>query len=371
MFAAQGIKFDAGGSLVSSARDTFEALIRIIDTKYSGMMDKLAGTTETKLATLTDKWQGALRIIGSKLITILTPFIEYFSSFLDKLTNSGALNMLVDRFMSPMTNMANAFGNGNMQQGLDRLLATVAAFVAEIPAMLEGVFKNVGIMFSNIMNQNRALMADAFPWVKDPKRAAYNQEAMLLRRADINQRAAFDQIIDPKTAEQYAESARRFKTQMAQLDAQYGYNGNNDIMAGTTWSKMGERIQTTISKTLEMIGNANLPSSATAGVQGVGPYGTIAETGKATADESNDLLLRIAKNTKDSADALTLRRETLGGGTMGAIGLTGAEVAAVSGSYGMFGNGLIPAGTDLERAMRRIIRDESRRNGQPGVMGRF
>jgi hypothetical protein len=87
--------------------------------------------------------------------------------------------------------------------------------------------------------------------------------------------------------------------------------------------------------------------------------------------ESNDLLLRIAKNTGDTADALTLRRETLGGGTMGAIGLTGAEVAAVSGSYGMFGNGLIPAGTDLERAMRRIIRDESRRNGQPGVMGRF
>jgi len=371
MFAAQGIKFDAGGSLVSSARDTFEALIRIIDTKYSGMMDRLAGTTETKLATLTDKWQGALRIIGSKLITILTPFIEYFSSFLDKLTNSGALNMLVDRFMSPMTNMANAFGNGNMQQGLDRLLATVAAFVAEIPAMLEGVFKNVGIMFSNIMNQNRALMADAFPWVKDPKRAAYNQEAMLLRAADINQRAAFNQIIDPKTPEQYAESARRFKAQMAQLDAQYGYNGNNDIMAGTTWSKMGERVQNTIKQTLEMIGNANLPKSATAGVQGVGPYGNIAETAQATANESNDLLLRIAKNTKDSADALTLRRETLGGGTMGAIGLTGAEVGAVNRSYGMFGNGLIPAGTDLERAVRRTIRDEGRRNGQPGMMRRF
>jgi len=370
MFAAQGIKFDEGGSLVSSARDTFEALIRIIDTKYSGMMDKLAGTTETKLATLTDKWQGALRIIGSKLITILTPFIEYFSSFLDKLTNSGALNMLVDRFMSPMTNMANAFGNGNMQQGFDRLLATIAGFVAEIPAMLEGVFKNVGIMFSNIMNQNRALMADAFPWVKDPKRAAYNQEAMLLRAADINQRAAFNQVIDPKTPEQYAESARRFKAQMAQLDAQYGYNGNNDIMAGTTWSKMGERVQNTIKQTLEMIGNANLPKSATAGVQGVGPYGNIAETAKATT-ETNDLLLRVAKNTKDTADALTLRRETLGGGTMGAIGLTGAEVASVNGSYGMFGNGLIPAGTDLERAMRRIIRDESRRNGQPGVMGRF
>jgi hypothetical protein len=366
MFAAQGIKFDEGGSLVSSARDTFEALIRIIDSKYSGMMDKLAGTTETKLATLTDKWQGALRIIGSKLITILTPFIEYFSSFLDKLTNSGALNMLVDRFMSPMTNMANAFGNGNMQQGFDRLLATIAGFVAELPAMLEGVFKNVGIMFNNIMNANRALMADAFPWVKDPKRAAYNEQLQGIQ-PDM---ATFSLSRGYRSQATINADIRRFELQKKQLDRQFGYDNNNDIMAGTSWSKMGGQIQNTITKTLEMIGNAKLPSSATAGVQGVGPYGNIAETAKATT-ETNDLLLRVAKNTKDTADALTLRRETLGGGTMGAIGLTGAEVAAVNGSYGMFGNGLIPAGTDLERAMRRIIRDESRRNGQPGVMGRF
>jgi len=89
------------------------------------------------------------------------------------------------------------------------------------------------------------------------------------------------------------------------------------------------------------------------------------------AGQAEDLLLRIAKNTQDTAEALTLRRETLGGGTMGAIGLTGAEVGAVNASYGRFGNGLIPAGTDLERAMRRLIRDEGRRNGQPGIMGRF
>jgi hypothetical protein len=87
--------------------------------------------------------------------------------------------------------------------------------------------------------------------------------------------------------------------------------------------------------------------------------------------ETGDLLLRIANNTRDTAEALTLRRETLGGGAMGAIGLTGAEVGAVNASYGRFGNGLIPAGTDLERAMRRLIRDEGRRNGTPGIMGRF
>jgi len=365
MFAQQGIKFDAGGSLESSARDTFDALIKIIDTKYSGMMDKLAGTTETKLATLTDKWQGALRIIGSKLITILTPFIEYFSTFLDKLTNSGALNLLVERFMSPMTNMAKAFGDGNMQSGLDKLLATVLAFVAEIPSLIESTFKNIGIMFNNLINQNRALMAEAFPWIKDPKRDAYNKQLEGIRPSP----ATFSLSKGFRTDAQIAADFKTYEMLKKQLDKQYGYDNPSDIMAGTSWSKMGDRVQSTIKQTLEMIGNAKLPSSATAGVAGTGPYGNIAETGK--AGETDDLLLRIAKNTKDTAEALSLRRETLGGGAMGAIGLTGAEVGAVNASYGRFGNGLIPAGTDLERAMRRLIRDEGRRNGQPGIMGRF
>jgi len=365
MFAQQGIKFDAGGSLESSARDTFDALIKIIDTKYSGMMDKLAGTTETKLATLTDKWQGALRIIGSKLITILTPFIEYFSTFLDKLTNSGALNLLVERFMSPMTNMAKAFGDGNMQSGLDKLLATVLAFVAEIPSLIESTFKNIGIMFNNLINQNRALMAEAFPWIKDPKRDAYNKQLEGIRPSP----ATFSLSKGFRTDAQIAADFKTYEMLKKQLDKQYGYDNPSDIMAGTSWSKMGDQVQSTIKQTLEMIGNAKLPSSATAGVAGTGPYGNIAETGK--AGETDDLLLRIAKNTKDTAEALSLRRETLGGGAMGAIGLTGAEVGAVNASYGRFGNGLIPAGTDLERAMRRLIRDEGRRNGQPGIMGRF
>lgn len=366
MFAAQGIKFDAGGSLVSSAKDTFEALIRIIDTRYSGMMDKLAMTTETKLASLTDKWQGALRIIGSKLITILTPFIEYFSTFLDKMTNSGALGMLVDRFMAPMTNMATAFTGGNVQSGLDRLLATISAFIAEIPSLLESTFKNIGIMFKNIMDQNRSLMSEAFPWIKDPRREKYNEQLAAIQ-------PSYGMITVSKgfrTQKQIDADIRRYEEQKKQLDKEFGYGGTTDIMTGTTWSTMGDRIQKTITQTLEMIGKAKIPGAASAGVVGVGPYGNIADTAKAESN-MDDLLLRIANNTKTSADALTLRKQTLGGGQIAAMGLTAAEVGAAGRVVGTFGNGLIPAGTDLERAVRRTIRDEGRRNGVPGYMRRF
>ena len=90
-----------------------------------------------------------------------------------------------------------------------------------------------------------------------------------------------------------------------------------------------------------------------------------------------DNIGRIADNTKTAADALTLRRETLGGGQLGQLGVTAAEMAGSAGPIRMgdfFGGGnrgLIPAGTELERAVRSVIRDEARRNGTPGIMKRF
>ena len=89
------------------------------------------------------------------------------------------------------------------------------------------------------------------------------------------------------------------------------------------------------------------------------------------------LLGRIADNTRSAAESLSLRRETLGGGQLGQLGVTAAEMAGSTGPIRMGdfmggGNrGLIPAGTELERAVRSVIRDESRRNGTPGIMKRF
>ena len=348
MFATEGIKFDAGGSLVSSARETFDALNRIIDTKYSAIMDKMAGTTETKLATLTDKWEGALRMIGGKLITILTPFIEYASTFIDKITNSGALSMLVDRFMLPMTGLAKSFSSGDMQAGLDRLLATVAAFISSIPVILQSTFENIGKLFQNIFANIQKFMN------------AGQQGAYRRKTEDL----AWSEFFGRITHEQFVK-------EQAKLDTQYGVNAPSDLMTGVDFGKVFTDTQKFVGDIVGKMQTTNLPKTATEAVKPKGPVGNIADTAKASEGTTDDLLLRIATNTKDTADALTLRRETLGGGAMGAIGLTGAEVGAVNASYGRFGNGLIPAGTDLERAMRRLIRDEGRRNGQPGIMGRF
>lgn len=103
--------------------------------------------------------------------------------------------------------------------------------------------------------------------------------------------------------------------------------------------------------------------------------GAVEEDGAKSPTEA--LLGKIADNTKEAADQLTLRRQTLGGGSMGALGVTGAEMAGGASTAVRFGDfmggggGLIPAGTDLERAIRRMVRDEGRKGGGPGLMKRF
>lgn len=359
MFAQQGIKFDAGGSLVSSAGETFDALIRIIDGRYSGMMDRLAGTTETKLASLTDKWQGALRVIGNSLKNMLTPFIEYTSNFLDKIVNSKALDMLVSEFLAPFSKLVQGFSSGSVQSGVDKLLASIMVFVAEIPNILEGTFKNLGIMFKNIIFQMQYTIAQAFPNVEIPRVSEYKR-----RIEDVQQTPYMTETL------QEFHTSPRFGLMMDQIrkiNEEFGFSDSGDIMSGTNWGEMGDRYKKVLDRTLAMIGEYKAPEAATGGVQPYGPYGQIAE---AMGGETDDLLLRIANNTKETADVLSLRRQTIGGGRLGALGLTGAESKLID-QASKFGPGIIPAGTDMERAVRRIIRDESRRNGVPGIMRRF
>jgi len=84
-FMKQGIKFDAQGSLLSSTRDTMNALERIINSKYGGILDKVANTTNAKLATVKDKWEEVLRKAGDALTKYLNPALDKLSAWLENI----------------------------------------------------------------------------------------------------------------------------------------------------------------------------------------------------------------------------------------------------------------------------------------------
>jgi hypothetical protein len=351
-FAKQGIKFDKGGGLdPGQEMKVFQAFVNIIDNKYSFMLEGLQNDTATKLASLEDAWEQSMRKIGEQMITILTPYIEYATNFLGRMMDSGILADLTTKFFAPMQEFTKGFTDGNVQASVDKLLASILAVGASIPDILSGTFQNIGKILQNFLNNINASIGKINP---------------------LHAYQGHKKIDDLKTDYIHGRiSKEELDTRRNQISQEYGFGATGDIMQGVDFGKPFADAQKFADSIISKMAGSKAP-----GVGGVPkPFGPLfkpgEEPGMGGAGEMGDLLLRIANNTKDTADALTLRRETLGGGTMGAIGLTGAEVGAVNASYGRFGNGLIPAGTDLERAMRRLIRDEGRRNGQPGIMGRF
>lgn len=351
-FAKQGIKFDKGGGLEQGQEmKVFEAFVNIIDTKYSGMLEGLQNDTATKLASLEDAWEQTMRKIGEKMITILTPYIQYTTDFLGRMLDSGILADLTTKFFGPMQEFTKGFTDGNVQASVDKLLASILAVGASIPDIISGTFQNLGKILQNFLTNINASIGKLNPLL-----------AM----------EGHKKIDDLKTDYVYGRiSKEQLDARRTQISNEYGFGATGDIMQGVDFGKPFADASKFADSIIKKMAGAKAPQAG----EVPKPFGPLfkpgEEPGMGGAGQAEDLLLRIATNTKDTADALTLRRETLGGGTMGAIGLTGAEVGAVNASYGRFGNGLIPAGTDLERAMRRLIRDEGRRNGTPGIMGRF
>lgn len=91
-----GVEFDPHNKLLSSTKEVLDGLERLIEYRYGNILDKMANTTNAKLATLTDRWQESLRKIGFALIKTLTPMLERFTAFIDRLNTEGGL----DRFLS-------------------------------------------------------------------------------------------------------------------------------------------------------------------------------------------------------------------------------------------------------------------------------
>ena len=349
-FAKQGIKFDKGGGLdPGQEMKVFQAFVNIIDTKYSGMLDGLQNDTATKLASLEDAWEQTMRKIGEKMIKILTPYIQYTTDFLGRMMDSGILADLTEKFFGPMQEFTKGFTDGNVQASVDKLLASILAVGASIPDILSGTFQNVGKILQNFLTNINASIGKLNPFLAMQGHKKIDD----LKTDYISGRITKAQL-----------DARR-----SQISNEYGFGATGDIMQGVDFGKPFADAQKFADSIIGKMAGAKAPQAG----EVPKPFGPLFKPGEepGMGGQAEDLLLRIATNTKDTADALTLRRETLGGGAMGAIGLTGAEVGAVNASYGRFGNGLIPAGTDLERAMRRLIRDEGRRNGTPGIMGRF
>ena len=272
-----------------------------------------------------------------------------------------------------LNRVIGAFGpGGNFQQAMINVAANLLAFFAQLPRILQELGPAIMTFFGDIGYNIKAFFKNTFGDLEDNigEMAATIQKQIedVLKNlsafklfgmpvaegpsAGIAGMGGPADLVPPETKRpQYPYRTPRFPMPSA--------GAVPDLAA-----EYGRAIR-------EMLGPQGLPGGMIyGGAQGTG--------GGLGGPSIADNIGRIADNTKTAADALTLRRETLGGGQLGQMGVTAAELAVGGGGGIRMGDfmgggnrGLIPAGTELERAVRSVIRDEARRNGTPGIMKRF
>ena len=264
-----------------------------------------------------------------------------------------------------LNRVIGAFGpGGNFQQAMINVAANLLAFFAQLPRILQELGPAIMTFFSDIAYNIKAFFKNTFgdlqTEIQDLVKFLDSQLSSFLFKFEPVLPDNVKSILQTRQSELTPPETKAPKWNYITPRFPMPAAGAVPDLAG----EYGRAIR-------DMLGPQGLPGGMIyGGAQGTG--------GGLGGPSIADNIGRIADNTKTAADALTLRRETLGGGQLGQMGVTAAEMAVGGGGGIRMGDfmgggnrGLIPAGTELERAVRSVIRDEARRNGTPGIMKRF
>jgi hypothetical protein len=105
--AEQKITFDKGGSLTSSVKQTMEAVVNIMNQKYSGMMDKQSQTANGLFSTLKDNLSAFGRQIGEQTFDLLKVKLQSFMALFQQWGNDGTLKAISNKLSEGFIGVVN------------------------------------------------------------------------------------------------------------------------------------------------------------------------------------------------------------------------------------------------------------------------
>jgi tape measure domain-containing protein len=335
--------------------------------------------------------RGILDIFGSaesgtmRLIDMIANIGKQIGEVFSAIGKSGVIQDVFNKFLS-------GTGVANFQQMMIGAIANILAYMGQIPNFWNAIVHDMGVAFEFVKDSMIYYFGEAYDWAA----GKWNELITAFSTGVQDFGTAFLEFIQPILTG--LKKAIAILT-LGAVQLPGGEIPNVGVLAPSNGAYLPRETQTLPPPRISplppnfmlpsVIANANAIAGqyqraimGNLGPQGLPPgmiYGGAQGTAGAMGGDSiGGLLGKIADNTKTTADALTLRRETLGGGRLGQMGVTAAELAVGGGGGIRMGDfmgggnrGLIPAGTELERAVRSVIRDEARRNGTPGIMKRF
>ena len=328
----EGIKFDAQGSLISSTRQVFAALEKIVERDYGKIFDKMKNTGDAKLASLVDVFERLKIKIGDALAPLAKTVIDALSKVLSALEGTKVLEEMSRILTLPFRAMEKAI-TGGFSTNIEGALVS---FVSSIIAGFEEVNIQVALFIEQMARVGRIvnLVVTGKGETRDFRGILGPSKEMQKELSDFAKNfAGFfaggrpDKIFGSG----FAGDASRFSKRQAEIadrmKVQLGEPGSNfaDLLKESKLFDYGK------------LENA-------------------LKNDKSKEKQTRQLEL-IVQNTK-TQNELTLRNMTYGGGELAAQGISAVQM----GGFRSVSSPQINATNDIVRGVEKIVRGYSNSN---------
>lgn len=346
MFEAQGIKFDGSGQLQSSATEALTALEAIVSERYGAIFDKMSATGGAKLASLSDAWEKFSRTVGDGILRAVGPSLEMLTQLINAATSSG---VLVDVVNALADGMARLLGTTSAE-GVTGFMAGLFSALSHIPDLLSAIGTAATSAVDAIGSNVRAVGGYLRELVTSIGTQATAFVAGIIGAAQAVAR------LDFAGAQSAISGSKMVADAIAPIPTFPSLQGIDTSGFGKfSLLDRQQEFASRLQGALRPVDN-RVPDATGEFLSRQSP--AVEALGKISQEAS-----KTAKNTGLMSDALSLRRQALGGGDLGQFGATPAELRGGGGSgpamtpYGMV-NVQISDTSPLARALREMIRAE-------------
>lgn len=267
--AAKGVKFSANSKLLSDAKTTLDIFEKIVNEKYGNMEREAQNTSAAIHASLIDAFTGLNREVGKVVNESLKPFEKSLASIINMVGQSNFPQLLARNMTAPIRELTGVMNVGS--SAMKDFMAVLASMASIIPGNLAGAIAK----FKSLFDPNVPVL---------------------------------------KKVENAGRLGSMFLTKGGPLGALFDVTG-----------KVGPSAIETFQKYRKSLDQKNVISSAPTGVT-YKPPAPMPDDPDGKKKRTRHLQ-KIENNTKKTADLLDLRKQTIGGGAIGSLGVTGAELA--------------------------------------------
>lgn len=329
----EGIKFDAQGSLLSSTREVFAALEKIVQRDYGKIFDTMKNTGDAKLASLVDVFERLKIKIGDALAPLAKTVIDALSKVLSALEGTKILEEMSRILTLPFRAMEKAI-TGGFSTNIEGALVT---FVSSIISGFEEVNIQVALFIEQMARVGRIVNL-----VVTGKNTEWRQTGLIGQYVNT---PAMD-----KEMNDFAKNIAGFFA-----------GGRPDKLFGSGFAGEGSRFtkrQQEIADRMKVqLGEPGSNFGDLLKESKLFDYGKLENPLKKESAKQTRQLELIQQNTK-TQNELTLRNMTYGGGELAAQGISAVQM----GGFRSVSSPQINASNDIVRGVEKIVRGYSNSN---------